>query len=193
MEKILEGFKDPMIMILLVALVIQVILFFLGQAEWFEPVGILIAILIANGVASISENKQENKASALKEEEESKERAKVIRDGQLVEIHVSEVVVGDTVFLQAGDKIPADGIVIDGELKVDQAALNGETEEADKIACPQNAQYNIKDLLNKYYAYRGPLFAAAKVIWKSRLWVTKPYLVSLRWRSRKIPEKHRFR
>ena len=154
-KKILEGFKDPMIMILLVALVIQVILFFLGQAEWFEPVGILIAVLIANGVASISENKQENKASALKEEEESKERAKVIRDGQLVEIHVSEVVVGDTVFLQAGDKIPADGIVIDGELKVDQAALNGETEEADKIACPQNAQYNIKDLLNKYYAYRG--------------------------------------
>ena len=71
-KKILEGFKDPMIMILLVALVVQVILFFLGQAEWFEPVGILIAILIANGVASISENKQENKASALKEEEEAK-------------------------------------------------------------------------------------------------------------------------
>ena len=49
-KKILEGFKDPMIMILLVALVIQVILFFLGQAEWFEPVGILIAILIGLGI-----------------------------------------------------------------------------------------------------------------------------------------------
>lgn len=154
-KKILEGFKDPMIMILMVALVIQVILFFLGQAEWFEPVGILIAILIANGVASISENKQENKASALKEEEEAKEMAKVIRDGQLQEIHVSDVVVGDIVYLQAGDKIPADGIVVDGALKVDQAALNGETEEADKIVCPENAQYDIKDLLNKYYAYRG--------------------------------------
>ena len=46
-------------MILMVALVIQVVLFFMGQAEWFEPVGILIAILIANGVASISESKQE--------------------------------------------------------------------------------------------------------------------------------------
>ena len=65
-KKILEGFKDPMIMILMVALVIQVVLFFMGQAEWFEPVGILIAILIANGVASISESKQEGKASALK-------------------------------------------------------------------------------------------------------------------------------
>lgn len=154
-KKVLEGFKDPMIMILLVALVIQVVLFFLGQAEWFEPAGILAAILIANGVASISENKQENKASALKAEEESKERAKVIRDSQLMEIHVSEVVVGDIVFLQAGDKIPADGIVAGGALKVDQAALNGETEEADKTVCPENAQYDVKDLLNPYYAYRG--------------------------------------
>lgn len=154
-KKILEGFKDPMIMILLVALVIQVVLFFLHQAEWFEPVGILVAILIANGVASVSENQQEGKASALKAEEEAKEMAKVIRDGQLTEIHVSEVVVGDIVYLQAGDKIPADGIVVDGALKVDQASLNGETEEADKIAAPDDVEYDIKDLLNKYYAYRG--------------------------------------
>lgn len=154
-KKILEGFKDPMIMILLVALVVQVVLFFLGQAEWFEPVGILIAIMIANGVASVSESKQEGKASALKAEEEAKETAKVIRDGKLEEIHVSEVVVGDIVYLQAGDKIPADGIVVEGELKVDQAALNGETEEADKIPYVDGAEYDVKDLLNKYYAYRG--------------------------------------
>ena len=154
-KKILEGFKDPMIMILLVALVVQVILFFLGQAEWFEPVGILIAIMIANGVASVSENKQEGKASALKAEEEAKEMAKVLRDGKLEEIHVSEVVVGDIVYLQAGDKIPADGIIVEGELKVDQAALNGETEEADKIPFVDGVSYDVKDLLNKYYAYRG--------------------------------------
>ncbi len=154
-KKILEGFKDPMIMILLVALVVQVVLFFLGQAEWFEPVGILIAILIANGVASVSESKQEGKASALKAEEEAKETAKVIRDGKLEEIHASEIVVGDIVYLQAGDKIPADGIVVEGELKVDQAALNGETEEADKIPYVDGASYDVKDLLNKYYAYRG--------------------------------------
>ena len=154
-KKILEGFKDPMIRILLVALVVQVVLFFLGQAEWFEPAGILIAIMIANGVASVSESKQEGKASALKAEEEAKETAKVIRDGKLEEIHVSEIVVGDIVYLQAGDKIPADGIVIEGELKVDQAALNGETEEADKIPCVDGASYDVKDLLNRYYAYRG--------------------------------------
>ena len=154
-KKILEGFKDPMIMILLVALVIQVILFFLGQAEWFEPFGILVAILIANGVASISENKQEGKASVLKEEEAAKEFAKVIRDGKLSEIHVREVVVGDLVYLQAGDKIPADGVVVQGALKVDQATLNGETEEAEKIPCPDGETYNVKDLVNRYYVYRG--------------------------------------
>lgn len=154
-KKILEGFKDPMIMILLVALVVQVVLFFLGQAEWFEPVGILVAIMIANGVASFSENKQEGKASALKAEEEAKETSKVIRDGQLEEIHVSEVVVGDIVYLQAGDKIPADGEIIDGSIKVDQAALNGETEEAEKIPLSEGVSYDVKDLLNKYYAYRG--------------------------------------
>ncbi|MDE7293383.1 MAG: calcium-translocating P-type ATPase, PMCA-type [Oscillospiraceae bacterium] len=153
-KKILEGFGDPMIIILLVALVVQVILCFMGQSEWYEPVGILIAIMIANGVAAVSENKQEGKASALKAEEEAKETAKVIRGGALSEIHVSEVVVGDIVFLQAGDKLPADGEIVDGDIKVDQAALNGETEEATKI--PANgASYDIKDLLNKHYAYRG--------------------------------------
>ncbi len=153
-KKILEGFKDPMIMILLVALAVQVILFLLGQAEWFEPVGILIAIMIANGVSSVSESKQEGKASALKEEEEAKETAKVIRDGKLQEIPVRDVVVGDIVYLQAGDKIPADGEIIEGEIHVDQASLNGETEEAKKIPCEGNA-YEIKDLVNLYYVYRG--------------------------------------
>lgn len=154
-KKILEGFKDPMIMILLVALVVQVVLFFLGQSEWFEPVGILVAIMIANGVASVSESKQEGKASALKAEEEAKEMAKVIRNGNLEEIHVSEVVVGDIVYLQAGDKIPADGEIVVGTVKVDQAALNGETEEATKKPVENGASYDIKDLLNKHYAYRG--------------------------------------
>ena len=154
-KKILEGFKDPMIMILLVALVIQVILTFMGKAEWYEPVGILIAIMIANGVASVSESQQEGKASALKEEEESKEMAKVIRDGKLQEIHVSEVVVGDIIYLQAGDKIAADGEIVEGTIKVDQASLNGETEEATKKVNTNGASYDIKDLLNTCYAYRG--------------------------------------
>ena len=154
-KKFLKGFRDPMIMILLVALLVQVILFLLDQAEWFEPVGILIAILIANGISSISENSQENKAAVLKANEEARESAKVFRDGKLTEIHVNEIVVGDIVYLQAGDKLPADGEIIEGEVKVDQAALNGETEEAVKRPAGLGESYNIKDLLNEHYAYRG--------------------------------------
>ena len=154
-KKILEGFKDPMIMILLVAMAVQLILFFLKQAEWFEPVGILIAIMIANGVSSVSESRQEGKASALKAEEEAKEVAKVVRDGKLQEIPAPEVVTNDIVYLQAGDKISADGEIVDGTVMVDQAVLNGETEEAEKTAIPEGETYNVKDLLNRYYAYRG--------------------------------------
>ncbi len=155
-KKFLHGFTDPMIMILLVALVVQVVLVFVDkEAHWFEPVGILAAILIANGVSSISENSQENKASALKEEEEAKERAKVIRNGELEEIHVNDVVKGDVIFLQAGDKIAADGEIIQGEIKVDQSVLNGETEEASKAPDPNGESYSIKDLLNPHYCYRG--------------------------------------
>ena len=154
-KKVLEGFRDPMILILLVALAIQTALFARGQAEWFEPAGILIAILIANGVASVSESRQEGKASALKAEEEARELTKVIREGTLREIHVSEAVVGDVAFLQAGDRIPADGVILDGALKVDQAALNGETEEAAKIPPEDGAEYDVKDLLNRHYVYRG--------------------------------------
>lgn len=154
-KKILEGFKDPMIMILLVALAVQVVLWLMGKAEWYEPVCVLIAILLANGVASFSEHSQEGKASLLKAEEEIKEKTKVLRDGQLHEIHVSEVVVGDIVYLQAGDKLPADGEIVEGEVMVDQAALNGETEEAPKRPNPDGEAYEIKDLLNTHYAYRG--------------------------------------
>ena len=161
-KKILEGFKDPMIMILLVALVIQVVLCFMGEAHWYEPVGILIAIMIANGVSAISENQQEGKASALKAEEEAKEVAKVLRDGKLMEIHVSEVVVGDLVYLQAGDKISADGEIVEGLVKVDQATLNGETKEATKTVNESGEAYNTKDLLNRCYVYRGTVVCSGE-------------------------------
>jgi len=154
-KKILEGFKDPMIMILLVALAVQVVLWLMHKAEWYEPVCVLVAILLANGVASFSEHSQEGKASLLKAEEESKEMTKILRDGQLHEMHVSEVVVGDIIYLQAGDKLPADGEIVEGEVMLDQAALNGETEEAPKRPNPDGEAYEIKDLLNTHYAYRG--------------------------------------
>jgi len=164
--KFLASLKDPMIIILLCALVIQLVLFVMGRAEWFEPVGILIAVLIAGGVSSITEYRQEQKASLLKSQQEAGETTKVIRNGSIHEIHVSEVVAGDIVYLQAGDKIPADGVIVEGSVKVDQSALNGETEEAEKIPNPENESYDIKDLLNKFYAYRGTVVCSGEAYMK---------------------------
>ena len=94
-KKLLQGFRDPMIMILLVALLIQAVLYFLGQAEWYEAAGVLVAILLANGVAAISESQQEGKAVSLREEEAAKDITKVLRSGSLQEVPVNDVVVGD--------------------------------------------------------------------------------------------------
>lgn len=132
-KKILVGFLDPILLILFVALAIQVGLFFIGRAEWYEPFFIVIAILVSNGISSLSDNYQQKKALALKEEAESKERTKVVRNGEKEEIPVRDVVKDDIIFLQAGDKIPADGILISGQLRVDQSSINGETEEAKKL------------------------------------------------------------
>ncbi len=164
--KFLASLKDPMIIILLCALAIQLVLFFMGRAEWFEPVGILIAVLIAGGVSSFTEYRQEQKASLLKSQQEAGETTKVIRNGTIHEIHVSEVVAGDIVYLQAGDKIPADGEIIEGSVKVDQSALNGETEEAEKLPNSGSDTYDIKDLLNKYYAYRGTVVCSGEAYMK---------------------------
>lgn len=167
-KKILQGFRDPMIMILLVALLIQLILFFFGRAEWYEPAGVLVAILIADIVAAVSESRQEGKASALRAEEEAREMVKVIRDGAMREIHSSEVVVGDVVSLQAGDKIPADGRLLSGELRVDQATLNGETKEAKKFPEEDGAEYDTRDLLNYHYIYRGTVVCGGECLMEVR-------------------------
>ena len=154
-KKILHGFQDPMIVILLVALAVQLVLLAVGETEWYEPLGVLLAILIANLAAALSENRQQGKASALKAEEEAKETTKVVRDGQLTEIHVNEIVVGDVVYLQAGDKIPADGGVVEGAIKVDQSPLNGETVEATKRPLEPGETFDAKDTHNEHYGYRG--------------------------------------
>lgn len=162
LRKIIKGFQDPMIMILLVALIIQVVLYFMGQSEWYEPFGIFVAICIANGVAAVGEYKQEGKASLLKAEEEAGETAKVVREGLLHNLQVKGIVVGDIVYLEPGDKLPADGEMLEGTIYVDQATLNGETEEAEKQPPSEGVSYDTTNLLNPYYAYRGTVVCSGE-------------------------------
>ena len=121
---------DPIIKILLIALAIKTIFLF-KDFDWFETLGIMIAIFIASFISTISEYGSE-KAFLRLQEESSRIKCKVKRSGKLIEIPIDEVVVGDVVRLETGDKIPADGVIIDGEVSVDESALNGETREAYK-------------------------------------------------------------
>ena len=128
-KKFLKNLGDPMIKILLVALAINVVFVILKQSEWFEPVGIAAAVLIATLVSSFTEFKNENAFRTL-QEEASKIRCKVYRNGVIVLIPIEEIVVGDHILIQSGDKVPADGEIVFGSVHVDQSALNGESSEA---------------------------------------------------------------
>lgn len=127
---LLESLGDPIIKILLIALGIKTVLL-IQNFDWYETVGIVIAIFIASFVSSISEYGSE-KAFIKLQEEASKINCHVIRENKKREINISEVVKGDLVLLETGDKIPADGIVIDGSISVDESSLTGETIEKEK-------------------------------------------------------------
>ncbi len=172
-DKLKANFSDPMIKILLVALAINVVLVVgsnMGwidgeKMEWYEPVGIAIAILLATLVSTFSEYRNENAFQKL-QEEASRIKCKIYRNGAVVEVPIDDIVLGDAVLLQPGDKIPADGVMIDGNIKVDQSVLNGESKEADKIPIP--ADYKDEDaamdFLNKYKVFRGSVVYSGNAV-----------------------------
>lgn len=132
-EAFKETFGDPMIKILLVIAAIMIGMFFVGYAEIYEPVGTIVAVLIVAFVSAKTSVASDTKYRELKDSTK-KDTCKVYRNGLVTVIEVDDVVVGDKVLLQSGDKIPADGILIDGDLRVDNSALNGEAEECKKNA-----------------------------------------------------------
>ncbi len=128
-----ETFGDPMIKILLFIAALMLAMWFFGYAEIYEPVGTIVAVLIVAFVSAKTGVASDTKYRQLKDSTK-KDQCKVYRNGVVSVIDVDEVVVGDKVLLQSGDKIPADGILIHGDLKVDNSALNGEAEECSKVA-----------------------------------------------------------
>ncbi len=135
-----ETFSDPMIRILLAIVVIMLVMFFLGHAEIYEPLGTITAVLIVAFVTAKTAVASDTKYRELKDSTK-KDTCKVYRNGIITIIEVDDVVVGDKIILQSGDKIPADGILIDGDLRVDNSVLNGEAEECKKFAVPESTEF----------------------------------------------------
>ncbi len=178
----LEGFQDPMIRILCVIAVIMFGMFLVGESDWYEPVGTIIAILLVNFVSARTGVANDRAYRDLKASQKNgmflvgesdwyepvgtiiaillvnfvsartgvandrayrdlkasqkKDTVKARREGVIKVIPADEVVVGDVILLQSGDKILADGILAEGALSVDNSALNGEAEECPKSEAP---------------------------------------------------------
>lgn len=134
-----ETFGDPMIRILLAIAVLMIVMWALGYADIYEPVGTIVAVLIVAFVSAKTGVASDTKYRELKDSAK-KDQCKVYRNGVISVIDVDDVVVGDKVLLQPGDKIPADGVLVHGSLKVDNSALNGEAEECSKTAAAEGTR-----------------------------------------------------
>ena len=133
LHKLLDNLKDPIIVILIVALAVTVFLAVLGFAPWYEGLGIALAVVMATLIATWSEYNNENEFQRLLEEA-SKVTVKVFRNHTLVEILIDDLVVNDLVLLQPGDTVPADGYLLHGEIELNESALTGESETVKKTA-----------------------------------------------------------
>lgn len=135
------AFDDIWIKVLCAALVLKIALAVLGvfvpalsgSNDVIEIISIILAIALATGFSTLSEYRNSSRSEAL-QEEYNKTYAKVMRNGKLVNILTNEIVKGDTILVQAGDKVPVDGLLFEGNIKVSQAALNGESRDETKTA-----------------------------------------------------------
>ena len=125
--------KDPMIIILLCAAAISGVLA-VSEGESFADVIIILAVVIVNAALGVyQENKAEKAIEALREM--SAASSKVMRNGTIHTVHSEDLVPGDVVLLEAGDAVPADGRIIESaSLKIEEAALTGESVPVDKTA-----------------------------------------------------------
>ena len=157
-KQFLEKFQDPIIRILLIAWILsvgvaiyQVTTGAEGYDAFFEPIGILIAILLATGIGFAFEISANRKFDILNQVGDES-LVKVVRNHNIIEIPKKEVVVGDIVIINTGDEIPADGILIESvSLQVNESTLTGEP-VANKYADPEKndprATYPSNMLLN---------------------------------------------
>lgn len=159
------AFDDVWIKVLCGALALKIVLAVLGHFipalnggnDIVEIISIVLAIALATGFSTLSEYRNTSRSEAL-QEEYNKTYAKVVRNGKLIKVLTSEIVKGDTVLVQAGDKVPVDGLLFEGTIKVSQAALNGESRDETK-----KATTSMDDAESTDYASESKVFMGAVV------------------------------
>ena len=154
----LEQFKDLMVIILIIAAVISA---FTGD---LESTLVIIAVLILNAIlGTVQHVKAEKSLESLKSL--SSPSAKVLRNGEKIEIDSKDVVPGDIMLLEAGDMVTADGRILDNySLQVNESSLTGESTNIDKADVDFNHEIPLGDRLNMVYSGSLVTYGRANVL-----------------------------
>ena len=171
LEMLWESFKDKWALILLGAAVLKIILNLVavfvpnvGEANWWEVSSLIVAFILATLLATIQGYKNEQVFSATLSNANNITQ-KVFRDGKLQEVLLNDIVIGDEVLLQSGNRVPADGYLLYGQVKVDQSSLNGESEEATKRTAEGTPDLSKEDLFSEIKIFRGcPVISGEAII-----------------------------
>ena len=163
------AFNDIWIKVLCLALVLKIVLAILGvivpalggENDVIEIISIVLAIALATGFSTLSEYRNTSRSEAL-QEEYNKTYAKVFRNGKLVKILTSDIVKGDTILIQAGDKVPVDGLLFKGNVKVSQAALNGESRDESKTAADSMEEAESTDYSSTHKVFMGSVVTSGE-------------------------------
>jgi Ca2+-transporting ATPase len=154
-KRFLAQMADPMIIMLIVAAVISALTGIAqGEADFADVIIICFVVVVNAVLGVVQESKAEEALAAL--QEMSAAQSKAVRDGRIVAVSSSELVVGDVVVLEAGDSVPADCRILESaSMKIEEAALTGESVPANKVAgtldAPEGGDVPLGDRKNMCY------------------------------------------
>ena len=140
-EFFVDVFKDKLNLILLLMMVLFIVFSIIGYGSIYEAIGIGIVLLVVASTTVLTKLKAQRSAEDLRMRT-SLTHATVLRNGVLQRIPATDVVAGDIVIVKAGEAICADGYVVDGNIAVNNAILNGESDECEKMPAPKGYVYD---------------------------------------------------
>ena len=166
-KRLIAQIADPMVLILIVAAVVSAMTSIV-QKETPTDVFVILTVVVINTVLGVvQESKAEKAIDALKEM--SAATSKVIRDGKHMTVKSEELVPGDIVILEAGDAVPADGRIIESaSLKIEEAALTGESVPAEKtdrvLKAADNGDVPLGDRKNMCYMGSVAVYGRGRMV-----------------------------
>lgn len=156
-----EALTEPITMILIIIALFQLVLGAMGVMSLSEPVMIIVVLAIVTEIA-VKTGLGIQKSAAELRAKTAVRYCDVVRDGSVQTINKDDLVVGDLVLLRTGQEIFADGFIVEGEISVNNAAINGETKECRKI--PSANYKHVKTTSTAAYTDQCSLFAGTVIM-----------------------------